>query len=1521
VAATVAVAILLTGGATAASLSACQTSGPAGGTYTATVCLTAPADGAVVSGATTVTATVTRTGTPTPPGVQRVVFYLDGVYQLTDYQSTYTWVLPTDRFVDGSHTLEVEALLRDGFTTSRSSISLQFQNGVTQPPVNTNTFTPTPGTAPAPGQPIVLAAVGDGAGGETSESDVVNLIQSWSPNLFLYLGDVYEKGSMPEFYNWYRPATLYGGLRSITDPAVGNHEYSSSPTAAGYFDYWDNVPHYYSFNAGSWHIVSLDSTSQFGQTQPGSAQYNWLASDLGANRQPCTLVYYHHPVFNIGQEGYYTAFNAVWALLAQHGVDIVLNGHDHTYQRWQPLDGTGAVSANGITELVAGTGGHSQGSFVTTDSRLAASATGFGALRLTLNQGGAGYSFVSTSRTVIDSGSIACHATTDTTAPSVPSGLAAVPASKTQVDLSWNPAADNVGVTGYDVFRDGALLTSLGPQTTYSDTSVSAGVTYSYQVRAKDAAGNVSALSTPAAATTPTTGTLFADGFESGDLSKWTTVNGLTVQQGQVFAGLWGAEATGNLTSAYAWKDLASTRSELYLQIHFKVLSQGANSIYLARLRAATGTPLVTLFLSSTGKLGYRNETTSVANTSTSTAAAGAWHTAQLHVLVNDASSTVEVWLDGARLDGISGTAALGSSPISRVELGTSVTNQVYDVAYDDVAYDANFIPDATPPSTPTHLAASAPSGSEVDLTWSPSTDDVGVVAYDVYRNGAKIGETNAATTTYKDTTVDPLTFYYYTVRARDAAGNVSPASDQASVTTPDVFADDFETGDLSRWSTVNGIATEQDNVFAGSFAARAASSGATAASSTAIFAKTVPSLEARVEFNLESQGANSVTLLRFRTGTAASLVSVFVSSTGKLGIRNDAVSPASTITSTIAVAFGVWHLLQLHATVGDPSSRVDVFLDGNEIPALSGPTTLGTSPIGRLELGESATNRTFSVAFDNLIADTTFSGDTTPPSAPTGLTGVAASGTEIDLDWTASDDDVGVAGYRIIRDGTPLADAPGTTYADTTTQPGETHTYEVRAFDAAGNLSDASNSVTVSSADTVPPTAPASLAATPASATRVDLSWTAATDNVGVDHYQIIRNGTAIADTAGAGTTYSDTTVVGTTTYTYTVRAVDAAGNVSAPSPPAVVTTPDGTPPTAPTALTATAAASPVRVNLAWNASTDNVGVHHYQIIRNGSAIADTAGAGTTYTDTTVAGSTTYTYTVKAVDAAGNVSAASAPATVTTGDATPPTAPGSLTATAASATRVNLSWTASTDNVGVHHYQIIRNGTAIANTTGAGTSYSDTTVVGATTYTYTVKAVDASGNISPASNSATVTTPDVTPPTAPTGLKVTGRSAGEIDLGWNASTDNLAVTGYSVFRNGVKLADVATTSYADKTVQQGVSYTYTVKAFDAAGNVSAASSSVAVVPDWTAPSAPANLRTTRVQKNKIDLAWNASSDNVRVTGYLVFRDGVQIADVSSTSYSDHSAPSGKTVVYTVKAYDAAGNTSAASNALSVAAP
>ena len=395
-----------------ASGPACSTSSPTTAAYTATLCITSPTDGATLSGTPTVAFSLSFMGTS--PKVSRISTTLNSQYLLTYFSTApYQFTLPTNHFVDGTYTLQATAKMNDGFTTSPVQVSVTFLNGIISPPVNTNTFVPSIGTAPQPGQPFVAAAVGDGAGGESNETNVVNLLSSWNPNLFLYLGDVYDEGTWSEFYNYYGPSNFFGKFASITDPTVGNHEYLTG-SASGYTFYWNNVPNYYSFNAGGWHWISLNSNAQFVPTSTGSPQYQWLQNDLAANSKACTVVYYHHPVYNVGPEGSATQMNAIWSLLAQNGVSVVLNGHDHDYQRWVPLDGSGNPSPNGITEFVVGGGGHSLQQFITNDSRLAvgydatSSTIVYGALRLELSGGNLAYKYINTSGSTLDSGTINC---------------------------------------------------------------------------------------------------------------------------------------------------------------------------------------------------------------------------------------------------------------------------------------------------------------------------------------------------------------------------------------------------------------------------------------------------------------------------------------------------------------------------------------------------------------------------------------------------------------------------------------------------------------------------------------------------------------------------------------------------------------------------------------------------------------------------------------------------------------------------------------------------------------------------------------------------------------------------------------------------------------------------------------------------------------------------------------------------------------------------------------------------------
>ncbi len=688
-----------------AASSTCQASSPTSGAYTITVCL-APGAGSTVTGTQPVAVSISISGTD--PHTAKVLFNLDGSYLLTDFQgpSPYTFLLPSANWVDGKHTLQAQAIERDGFTSQPVNASLTFSNGVRRPPKWPGGFAPTSGTAPGSGKPFVLAAVGDGAGGENGETGVTNMIASWQPNLFLYLGDVYEKGTDTEFLNWYGQSggAFYGQFDPITDPTVGNHEYTGGQ-APGYFDYWKKPPDYYSVNTPSgWHLVSLNSNLD-GSTS--SAQYKWLASDLKKNTQPCTLVYFHHPLFNIGPEPVPARFNAIWPLLAGDGVDIVLNGHDHDYQRWVPMNGSGTPDPKGPTEFVVGTGGHSLQSFIKTDPRVAYSLSGsFGALQVDLNPGGASYQYQTVSGGTVDSGGITCNRSiADTTPPSTPGNLAATTVAQTSispgsVNLTWDASTDNIGVTAYKIYRDGSLVATVGAQTSYADQSVSPSTQYGYQVQALDAAGNASSLSDSLSVLTPPAAPIFSDDFESGTLANWTTVGGLTTEQTDSVSGSWAAEGVGTGTNvAYAWKTLPAAQSSLYYEIHFKLVSLGANTVYLERFRTAYGAPsgsaasIVGLFVSSTGKLGLRNDVAATTVTSSTVVTQGVWHTLQAHVTVADASSQVETWLDGAPVAALTLTQSLGTDPTGVIQLGENASGKTYDVRFDDVSVDTIPLP------------------------------------------------------------------------------------------------------------------------------------------------------------------------------------------------------------------------------------------------------------------------------------------------------------------------------------------------------------------------------------------------------------------------------------------------------------------------------------------------------------------------------------------------------------------------------------------------------------------------------------------------------------------------------------------------------------------------------------------------------------------------------------------------------------------------------------------------------------
>jgi chitodextrinase len=272
-----------------------------------------------------------------------------------------------------------------------------------------------------------------------------------------------------------------------------------------------------------------------------------------------------------------------------------------------------------------------------------------------------------------------------------------------------------------------------------------------------------------------------------------------------------------------------------------------------------------------------------------------------------------------------------------------------------------------------------------------------------------------------------------------------------------------------------------------------------------------------------------------------------------------------------------------------------------------------------------------------------------------------------------------------------------------------------------------------------------------------------------------------------------------------------------------------DSTPPSIPAGLHTTTILYN-RVELAWNASADpESGVSGYRIYRGGSLLGYTST--TNYADSTVNASTIYSYTVCAVNGAALASSQCSPISATTPavtDTQPPTVPGSLQVSAATTSAITITWSPSSDNVGVSGYRIFRNAVEVG--TAPGTTFTDTGLAPGTTYTYRVSARDAAGNesaLSASLSAQTSDTADTQPPSVPTGLQVGAITSSSLQLTWTPSSDNRGVAGYHIFRGTQNLGTATGTSFSDSGLAASTNYTYRVTAFDATGNESAQSAPI----------------------------------------------------------------------------------------------
>lgn len=287
------------------------------------------------------------------------------------------------------------------------------------PPKGSGAKKPASVTAP---EPAILVGAGDIAScknlaGAEATAKLIDQI----PGTVFAAGDLaYEKGSTADFQNCY--GSTWGRFKSRTRPALGNHEYGQSKTATAYFQYWSGAAGapekgYYSYDLGAWHIVVLNTNcgaAGLGGCGDGSPEEKWLKADLAEHSGSCILAYGHHALFSSGffrRHAVHPELKQLWEDLYAAHADLVLAGHEHSYERFAPQDPNGNADAQGIREIVVGTGGRSHEML---GMPLANSEvrdwTSYGVIKLTLAPGKYTWEFIpAEGGTFHDSGSGTCH--------------------------------------------------------------------------------------------------------------------------------------------------------------------------------------------------------------------------------------------------------------------------------------------------------------------------------------------------------------------------------------------------------------------------------------------------------------------------------------------------------------------------------------------------------------------------------------------------------------------------------------------------------------------------------------------------------------------------------------------------------------------------------------------------------------------------------------------------------------------------------------------------------------------------------------------------------------------------------------------------------------------------------------------------------------------------------------------------------------------------------------------------------
>ena len=1054
--------------------------------------------------------------------------------------------------------------------------------------------------------------------------------------------------------------------------------------------------------------------------------------------------------------------------------------------------------------------------------------------------------------------------------PSAPTGLIATDGTSTSnVSLSWTAST---GATSYNVRRSGAGLpmaqigSVTAPTVAYTDATAAPGVLYTYEVRAVGAGGEgaSSTSNTGWRGLTAPTGVAASDGTSSSNVTvSWTA------------------------TGAPSYKVFRGLSASSLVQIGTATTGSYTDST------AVIGT-LYTYAVKASGESGTGDSDLSATDTG--------WRTvnAPASIVATDGTSTASIVIEWAAVDGASGYKVRRASGGGAASLiATPATNRFVDTTAVPGTLYTYSVTAAVPlgesaaatdtgwrmlTAPATLVASDGTYSTGIRMEWSASA---GAATYEVYR-GTTVANTLLATvpgssTSYEDTSATPGMSYTYAVKAVGATGTGSSAASPSdtgwrSVGPPtSVAAQDgvSRTGVGITWTPALGAAGHK--IFRAIGQGAATQIGTTTAAS---FVDTTASPGVLYVYFLKSTSANG--------DSAASDVDT--------GWR--AMSPPATVTATAGTSTSV---VTVTWTAAVNASKYQV------LRAVSG----GSAVVIGADLPSSARSYTDETAVPGTLYAYTVkstggegTGDSVASvpaagwrrnTAPTALTATdGTSSSHVAVTWTASPS---ASSYKLFRStGTAtaiqLATTTGTSYTDTTAVPGVTYTYSAKASGQTGTGDSESSNTDTGWRGIEAPTA---VSATDGAFTdKVVLTWSG-TAGSGFKIFRATGSGAATQIGTSNTTSFSDTTAVPATLYTYSVKTTSPAGDSAASA-----TDTGWVGLSAPATVTASKGTSTTAVNLSWTAVTGATGYKVYRATGQVSGTLLASPTGTSYVDASAEPGVYYTYTVAANSALGPSS--------TKGDTgwRMLSAPTSVSATDGTDTsNVVITWAAPAGATRYSVYRAEGTGTAvlIGSTLAPIVSFTDTSALPAKLYTYTVSAWGASGT---GESARSVSNTGWRGMVAPTGVSASdGTSTSQVTISWNAA---IGAVSYKVYRGATLISTTTGRAIPDMSATPGTVYAYSVTAVGPTGTGDSARSGADN--GWRNLPAPTGLTATRNLATKIQTRWNTVSG---ATAYSVYRGTSAsslafLAIAASATYDDTTAVAGTTYYYAVSARSSGGD-------------